>query len=163
MLTIGGVGTGWKPVVRVCVVGLLAMGVLFCESRRASAEDKKPQTPLGKAMEQIDNGMKKLRRSLRSKEANAQSLETIAKVEQAVLDSKAMTPSRTTTMPSDQQPAFVSDYHKRMAALLISMCNMETAVLDGDNAKAQEIYKQLKQQEEDGHDQFMPSDSDAAK
>lgn len=145
------------------MAGFLAMGVLFSESRRAVAEDKKPQTPLGKAMEEMDNGLKKLRRTLRSKESNAQSLETIAKVEAAVLASKGMVPSRATTMPSDQQPAYLTEYRKRMAGVMASLCSMETAVLDGDNAKAQEVYKQLKQQEEDGHDQFMPSDSDAAK
>lgn len=145
------------------LAGFLAMGVLFLESPRAIAEDKKPQTPLGKAMEEMDNGLKKLRRTLRSKDSNAQSLETIAKVEAAVLASKGMTPSRATTMPSDQQPAYLADYRKRMAAVMVSMCNMETAVLEGDNAKAQEIYKQLKQQEEDGHDEFMPSDSEAPK
>jgi hypothetical protein len=118
---------------------------------------------MGKAMVQIDDGMKKLRRSLRNKDNNAQSLETIAKIELAALECKSMTPSRATTVPSDQQPAYVADFRKRMAALLINMCNMETAVLNGDNAKAQEIYKQLKQQEEDGHDAFMPSDSDAGK
>jgi hypothetical protein len=145
------------------VAGVVGFGLLFCQSRHALAEEKKPQTPMAKAMVQIDDGMKKLRRSLRNKDNNAQSLETIAKIEEAALVCKAMTPSRATTMPSDQQPAYLADFRKRMAAVLINMCNMETAVLDGDNAKAQEIYKQLKQQEEDGHDQFMPSDGDVEK
>jgi len=152
-----------RKTVVLIVAGVVVMGALFFQSRHALAEDKKPQTPMGKAMVQIDDGMKKLRRSLRNKDNNAQSLETIAKVEEAALECKSMTPSRATTMPSDQQPAYLTDFRKQMAALLINMCNMETAVLDGDNAKAQQIYKQLKQQEEDGHDQFMPSDSDAEK
>jgi hypothetical protein len=144
-------------VVSIAIAALLS-GLLFHASRRALAEDKTPKSDLSKSMEQIDDGMKKLRRSLRSKDANAASLETIAKIETAALAAKSLTPERATTMPSEQQPAFVGEYRKEMDALLISMCNMETAVLDGDNAKAQDIYKQMKQQEEDGHDQFMPSD-----
>ena len=76
------------------VAGSMGIGVLFCQSRHALAEEKKPQTPMGKAMVQIDEGMKKLRRSLRSKDNNPQSLETIAKVEEAALECKSMTPSR---------------------------------------------------------------------
>jgi Cytochrome b562 len=150
-----------KLVVLIAIAGLFG-GLLLSASHRAVAEDKTPKSDLSKAMEQIDDGMKKLRRSLRSKDNDAASLETIANIEQAALAAKSMTPRRATTMPSDQQPPFVAEYRKEMAALVISMCNMETAILDGDNAKAQDIYKQMKQQEEDGHDQFMPEDDDTA-
>jgi hypothetical protein len=150
-----------RKLVVLVVIAALVGGVYFSAARRAVAEDKTPKSDLAKAMEQIDDGMKKLRRSLRSKDNDAASLATIANIEQAALTAKSLTPRRATTMPSDQQPPFVAEYRKQMAALVIAMCNMETAVLDGDNAKAQDIYKQMKQQEEDGHDQFMPED-DAA-
>jgi len=146
-----------KLVVLIAIAAILD-GLFFLAPRRAVAEDKTPKSDLSKAMEQIDDGMKKLRRSLRSKDNDAASLETIAKIEEAALAAKSLTPRRATTMPSDQQPPFVAEYRKQMASLVISMCNMETAVLDGDDAKAQDIYKQMKQQEEDGHDQFMPED-----
>jgi soluble cytochrome b562 len=152
----------FRKTVVLIVAGALSLSMALISSRRAMAEDKKPKSDLSKSMEQIDEGMKKLRRTLRSKDSNAQSLETIAKVEQAALVCKSLTPERATTMPADQQPAFLTEYRKGMAALLMNMCSMETAVLEGDNAKAQDIYKKLKQQEEDGHDSFMPADSDAA-
>jgi soluble cytochrome b562 len=151
----------FRKTVVLIVAGGWFFGIAQSLSHQALAEDKKPKSELAKSMEQIDEGMKKLRRLLRNKDNNPQSLETIAKVEEAALTCNSLTPSRATTMPADQQPAFVTEYRKQMAALIVNMCNMETAVLDGDNARAQDIFKQLKQQEEDGHDQFMPSDSDA--
>lgn len=141
---------------------LALIPAIFCcltyVAPHAAAEEKKPKTDLAKQMEVIDDGMKKLRRSLRKPDQNEASLDTIAKIEAAAVACKSMTPSLATTMPSDQQAPFVADFRKRMVALLESMCNMESAVLDGDNAKAQDIYKQMKQEEEDGHDKFMPSD-----
>ena len=74
--------------------------------RHTSGEEKKAKTELHKQMEQIDKGMKKLRRTLRKKESNAESLEWITKIEEAAIACKQMTPSRATTMPADQQPAF---------------------------------------------------------
>jgi soluble cytochrome b562 len=150
-----------RKTVVILMAGLLSFGVAFTSSRKAAAEEKKVKSELSKTMEQIDEGMKKLRRTLRTKENNAQSLDTITKIEAAAITCKSLTPSRATTMPADQQPAFVTEYRKQMAALIVNMCNMETALLDGDNTKAQDIFKKLKQQEEDGHDQFLPADSDA--
>jgi len=126
--------------------------------RHSAAEEKKAKTELHKQMEQIDTGMKKLRRTLRKKESNPESLEWISKIEQAAIISKQMTPSRAATLPADQQPQFVVAYRKRMAQLVGEMLKMETALLDDDNAKAQDVFKELKTIEEDGHDKFMQDD-----
>jgi hypothetical protein len=127
-------------------------------SPRAGAEEKKQKTELNKQMEVIDEGMKKLKRALRKPDQNAVSLQLITKIEEAAVACKGMTPSRATTLPSDQIPSFVVDYRKQMIALVESMCKMESALLDGDNKKAQAVYKELKTQEDDGHDKFMPAD-----
>lgn len=142
------------------VIALCAVAAILwiAAPRNTSGEEKKVKTDLHKKMEVIDNGMKKLRRTLRKKENNPESLELITSIEEAAIACKQMTPSRTTTMPADQQPAFLVTYRKEMAKLVGEMVQMETALLDGDNASAQEVFKKLKDTEEDGHDKFMQSD-----
>ncbi len=145
---------------------LLTVGLIgwLAAPRPTVAEEKKAKTELHHQMEQIDTGMKKLRRTLRKKESNPESLEWITKIEEAAIACKQMTPSRATTLPSDQQAQFVISYRKQMVQLIGTMVKMESALLDDDNAKAQEAYKQLKDMEDEGHDKFMQDDEkDVAK
>ncbi|MDB5333175.1 MAG: hypothetical protein JWP03_4326, partial [Phycisphaerales bacterium] len=74
-------------------IAMVATPAVLCFNRAARAEEKKQKTELHKQMESIDEGMKKLRRSLRKKEANAESLETIVKIEDAAIACKKMSPS----------------------------------------------------------------------
>ena len=137
---------------------IAAAPAVLCFNRAARAEEKKQKTELHKQMETIDEGMKKLRRSLRKKESNADSLETIAKIEDAAIACKKMSPSKTATLPESQRQEFVDKYRHDMANVVSALCQMEAAVLEGNNEKAMEIHKSLKGLEEDGHDKFMQDD-----
>lgn len=154
-----------KKLGRILPVLLAGVSIAWLAAPRPTvAEEKKAKTELHRQMEQIDNGMKKLRRTLRKKESNPESLEWITKIEEAAVACKQMTPSRATTMPSDQQAKFVVSYRKQMVDLIGTMVKMELALLEDDNAKAQEAFKLLKDMEDDGHDKFMQEDEkDAAK
>ncbi len=155
-----------RKLIRQLIPVLLAGSAIawFMAPYPTAAEEKKVKTELHKQMEQIETGVKKLRRTLRKKESNAESLEIITKIEEAAVACKQMTPSRATTMPADQQPQFVIAYRKGMAGLVGEMVKMETALLDGDNAAAQAILKKLKDVEDEGHDKFKQDDEkDAAK
>lgn len=146
----------------VLVTALSACGVagpMALPSRPAvaAAEPKEPKnldTPLSKEMETMDEGLKKLRRSLRDPAQNATSLEWIAKIQAATVASKGMTPAMASTIPEADRGKWVINYRKDMAKLLATMAQMEVAVLDGDSAKAQDLYKSLKTQESEGHEKF---------
>lgn len=145
-------------------IGTFALtATLALGASRLLGEEKKAKSELNKQMEQIDDGMKRLKRTLRKADANPESLEQVTRIETAALACKGMTPSTATTQPAANQTEFVSSYRKQMAHLIETMCKMETALIDNDNKAAQDLYKGLKDQEEAGHDKFMPADDGSDK
>jgi hypothetical protein len=126
----------------------------------AHAEDKVKKSELSNTMGDIDDMMKKLRRSIRKPETNAQSLQLLADIEKAMVACKSMTPSKAATVPADQKDKFIAAYRKEMAGTIINLCELEQAILDGDNAKAVEIYKGITEREDKAHDQFKPKDEE---
>ena len=144
------------------IVAAALCGVVL--PRAGYAEEKKQKTELNKQMEEMDSAMKKLKVSIRKAEADKTSLELITKIEGLAVACKQLTPSKAATLPEAERPKFLIEYRKQMASLVSDMCAMETALLDGNHPKAQEIYKKLKTDEENGHDQFMQDeDKDSSK
>ena len=141
---------------------LLALALLSAPvallSRGARGEEKKAKTELDKKMEVMDEGMKKLKRTLRKADQNPQSLKVIAEVTDAASAARDLTPAKAASLPEADRKKFIDDYRKGMTHLIETMDQMKKAVTDGDNKKAMELHKLLKQQEEDGHDAFMESD-----
>jgi soluble cytochrome b562 len=124
----------------------------------ADKEDEKKvkdlDTELAKQMETIDEGMKKLRRSLRKPESNKESLEWIEKIEKAAAKSKDLVPARAAKVPEAERAKFVEAYKKDMDTFIKSVGEMKAAVKDGKNDQAQDIYKTLKTQEDKGHEKY---------
>src|SRR5258708_7476597 len=125
---------------------------------RAAAEEKVKKTVLNSEMEDIDESMKKLKRTLRKADQNAESLKLIADVQQKMVASKSMTPLKAQKIPEADRAKFVAAYRKEMAGVIIDLCQMEQAVLDGDNPKAVEIWKAINDRSDKAHDQFMQKD-----
>jgi hypothetical protein len=120
----------------------------------AKRESKAGDTELAKHMEVVEEGMKKLRRSLRKPDTNAESLETLGKIQAATVASKSLTPAKAAKIPEAERQKFVTAYRKDMAKMLNAFIDMEVAVLDGDNAKAMEIHKKMKEIEDEGHKKY---------
>lgn len=139
----------------LCVLGVSAVITPASPPATAPAEGHVQKTELGRQMEEIDEAMKKLRRLLRKSEGAADSLEQISRMEKAAVAAKGMVPSKAASLPEADRPKFVAAYRKGMAAFVVEVCHMESAVIDGDAAKAQEIFKNLKTIEDEGHDHFM--------
>jgi soluble cytochrome b562 len=125
----------------------------------AAQDDEKSKvkdldTELAKQMEVIDEGMKKLRRTLRKAESNKESLEWIEKIEKAATKSKDLSPAMAAKIPEAERAKWVENYKKDMDAFIKSVGEMKAAVKDGKNDKAQEVYKALKEQEDKGHEKY---------
>jgi soluble cytochrome b562 len=145
------------------IAALLAapLSLLFSTSARAE-EEKKQKSELHKKMEVIDEGMKKLKRTLKKADQNEASLKIIGNITDMAKECKEMTPSMAAKMPEADRKKFIDDYQKSMAQLIGMMGDMKKAVEAGDNKKAIEIHKTMKDFEEDSHDKFMDSDAKAA-
>jgi len=139
------------------------MSLVFCTTVRAE-EEKKQKSELHKKMEVIDEGMKKLSRTLKKTDQNEVSLKVIDQITGLAKECKEMTPSHAAKLKGAEKTKFLEDYRKSMTQLIDTMEQMKKAVVAGDNDKAREIRKSLKDMEETGHDKFMESDDrDAAK
>ncbi len=121
-------------------------------------EEKKQKTELNRKMETIDEGMKKLKRTLKKPDQNEASLKLIEQILATANQCKVLDPAKAAKLPEADRKKFVDEYHGAMAHLIETMEQMKKAVADGDNKKALELHKSLKGQEEDGHDKFMESD-----
>ena len=158
---------------RQCIFGLnwllmaalLAAPLALLSSVPAKAEEEKKQkTELHKKMETIDEGMKKLKRTLRKADQNETSLKVVGNIIELATACRDMTPSQAAKLPEADRKKFIDDYQKSMTQLIDTMGEMKKAIEAGDNKKAIELHKSLKDQEEDAHDKFMASDEkDAAK
>lgn len=102
----------------------------------------------------MDDGMTFLRKSLRDPESNAESLLQIVAMQRAALACKLLTPPTTESQPEDARSAYLLKFRKQLIGVAHELLHLETAVLDGDNEKAREIYKKLHELEEAGHDEF---------
>ena len=120
----------------------------------AKSEVKDLDTELAKQMEVVEEAMKKLRRTLRKAESNAESLEWIDKMEKAAVKSKDLVPAMAAKLPEAKRAEFVEKYKKDMDVFVKDVVQMRAAVKEGKNDKAQEIYKTLKTHEDEGHKKY---------
>ena len=137
-----------KPLTIPTLAALLLTAFIAVPTVRAD------DTELAKQMEAIDDAAKKLRRSLKKPEQNADSLKLIGQMQAAAVASKELEPAKAAKMPEAEKAKFVAEYRREMAKVITEMVNLELAVLDNQNEKAEEILKNLKQLEESGHEKF---------
>ncbi len=133
--------------------GLLVAAPLTAPPAARAAEGAE-DTELAKQMEEMDDDLKKLRKSLKAPAENPASLELLSKLQMVTVTSKVLIPVKAAELPEAEKAKFVAAYRKDMAVLLEHLCQMEVALLDGDNAKAEELFKGLKKIEDDGHEKY---------
>ena len=152
----------WKlSLYGIPVAAALLAGVVLV-APAAAAQDKEEgqstvkdlDTELAKQMEIIDEGIKKLRRTLRKAESNAESLEWIDKIEKAAVKSKDLTPAMAAKIPEAERAKWVENYKKDMDATIKTMDQLAAAVKAGKNDEAQKIYQTIKKQEDKGHEKY---------
>ena len=144
----------------LCLALMLVASLPLMHPSRAHAEDKVKKSDLANNMGDIDDTMKKLRRSIRKPESDAQSLQLIADLQKQMLTCKIMITSKTAKIPEADRPKFISAYRKEMAGVMINFCELEQAILDGDHPRAIDIYKSITDREDKANDQFMEKDQE---
>jgi soluble cytochrome b562 len=155
----------WKTALfgTLAAAALLAGPLVAPPAAVAAAQDAKEDekstvkdldTELAKQMEVIEEGMKKLRRTLRKAEDNPTSLEWIDKIDKAAVKSRDLIPAMAARIPEAERAKWVENYKKDMDTFIKSVAEMKAAVKDGKNDKAQEVYKTLKEHEDKGHQKY---------
>ena len=105
-------------------------------------------------MERIDAALHMLKRGVRDPAQRDACLTEITNAQQACLASKLLAPKMTPSIPEGERAAFLRDYKKGIAALLIEFTNLEVAVLDGETERAVALHKKLESMEDEGHNRF---------
>ncbi len=142
-----------------CLTAILMSTLLaFCSTLRAE-EQKVQKSELHKKMEVMDEGMKKLSRTLKKADQNEVSLKVIDQIIGLAKECREMTPSHAAKLKDAEKAKFIEEYKKSMTQLIDTMEEMKKAVVAGDNDKAKELRSKLKDMKEDGHDKFMESDA----
>ena len=128
------------------------------DAPKSRAEKKKGHdegdTPLAQQMERIDAALHMLKRGVRDPAQRDACLTEITNAQQACLASKLLAPKMTPSIPEGERAAFLCDYKKGIAALLIEFTNLEVAVLDGETERAVALHKKLESMEDEGHNRF---------
>ena len=87
---------------------------------------------------------------LRKADQNETSLKIIENIIEGLATAcRDLTPSQAAKLPEADRKKFIADYQKSMTQLIETMGEMKKAVEAGDNKKAVELHKALKDQEED--------------
>ena len=123
-------------------------------SRPALAPQEQAKTPLMLEMEKLDAALEALKLGIRDPTKDAASLEQIVLAQQACLNCKQMTPRMAPNVPEAERAKFLTDYRKGLAAALIELAKLETALLDGDRDQARALWRKIEQMEEEGHNTF---------
>lgn len=125
------------------------MSCLACLVLPISAEE---ETPLGKQMEAFNDAYKAFRRETDPAKGAALAREA----QQAVVKGLGELPSMLAKMPDGAAKSkAAAEYRRMMAKLLVSLCEVEEAFLDGKIEKVTEIVESLKEMKKAGHDKFM--------
>jgi hypothetical protein len=126
-------------------------------------EEKVTKSELNNTMEDMDEVFKKLRRSIRKADQNEASLKMIQDMQAKCVACKELIPTKAAKVPEADRAKFVTAYRKEMAAVIIDLCQLEQALLDGNNPKAMEIFKSIGEREDKDHDQFMQKEEKGKK
>ena len=113
---------------------------------------KADETPLGLQMEAMNDAYKGFRRETDPVKGAAQARDA----QQAVIKSLAESPVVIQEMPEgpDKVKAAV-EFRKMMAKLLVSLCEVEEAFLNGKIDDVAKIVDDLKAQKKSGHEKFV--------
>jgi soluble cytochrome b562 len=123
---------------------------------RAAEKEKKGDSPLGTAMEDLGKAIKALRKSVKDPAKNADSLKLVETAEKAAIASRDMKPAVVEKAPKDKQAELLDGYKKGMDGVIAELGKLKQQIKDNKNEDASETLKKLKDLEEAGHEKYNP-------
>ncbi len=143
---------------RPLLAGLLGLAiaapiVLAADKKGA---DKEADTPLAKAMDELGDAVKALKKTVKDPAKKEESIKLIDKAYQASVTSKIHLPNMMAKVPEADKQKTIDGYRKMMAQTIAELAKLEMQVLDGKTEEASETMKQLKVLEDEGHEKYNP-------
>ncbi len=147
------------------VLALLAACVcLHAESPAPSTPAPKAEhgqeTELNDKMDEMRGAFKKLRSQIANPDANASSLQLVARLRTATEASIPLVPEKTQLIPEADREKFVAAYMAKMKDFLAEVQKLEIALQAGKNDEAATILARLGTMQKEGHREFRPAKKD---
>lgn len=139
-----------RKTVPAFVAAALAVG--FVAAPQVRADD----TPLAKAMDEMGDHYKAMKKIIKDPAKNAETLALIDKSLAAALVSKQHMPKVVEKAPEAEKAKLIAGYRKMMAEVIAAYCKLEIEIVEGKNEAASETLKTLKDLEEKGHEVYNP-------
>jgi len=128
---------------------ILLLGCMLGVIAAVKAEE---ETPLGVQMEAMNDAYKAFRRETDPVKGAALAREA----QVAAIKSALETPTLVTEMPEGPEKVKAAlNYRKMMAKVLVSLCEVEEAFIDGKIDEVAKIVDSLKSQKKEGHEKFI--------
>jgi len=118
------------------------------------------ETELHDTMDEMRGAFKKLRSQIANPDANASSLQLVARLRSASEASIPLIPEKTQLLPEADREKFVAAYVAKMKDFLAEVQKLETALKAGKNDEAASILSRLGTMQKEGHREFRPAKKD---
>ena len=152
------------------ILATLFTAALFATPRFAPAADapegEQKKTPAAKPgdmhteMEAMNKAIRTLNKTIADKDKLAANLAAVNDLQLHTIACKGMIPKTASTQPADTKDKFIADYRKQMNDVLKSEMDLEQQLTAGDNAKAADTVKQLRDMEKQGHKAYQPPEKE---
>lgn len=145
--------------ITVAVLALTAVASLGFVSQ--PARSRREGSPIiHRKMEELADSLGAMKQALEAGDTEA-ALKSLQKAQEAVIDAKAQTPAITKRYEAEERDAQNTDYRRRLVGVLKSFCDLETLILEGDNAAAIAMLDgPIHTSEREGHNIFKPKRGD---
>ncbi len=137
---------------------LLLLPVLAAPRPAGAQSDAPAEEALAQAMKRMESSMRVLRRSVRDAAQRPSALTELEALQLAVLDARRLAPPMAKSVPEAERDALLRAYRRALTVFLQRALELELAVLDGDVERAQKLWSELGELEEQGHERFAPGE-----
>jgi signal transduction protein with GAF and PtsI domain len=121
----------------------------------AAQEQEEEHGPLHEAMEQLQGGMKSLRKMLNKPEEKEKALELVRKMQGATLIGFQNPPELEEGLEGTAAVERHADFKKRMLSVCSTLVDLEIALEKEDADEAKNLYRALGKQKKEGHDSYL--------
>ncbi|MFW6217455.1 MAG: hypothetical protein ACOC4K_00520 [Verrucomicrobiota bacterium] len=142
-----------KPFLAAAFLLFAVLAVAPASAGAEAVED----TELYQKMEEMQSHYRTLGRGLRRPTADdlPTLLDAVQHLQLLTVETKSMTPYKAKSIEAEDRPAFVLAYRELQIKTLVTLLNMEEALLDSDFENANVFWDELKERKADGHEAFQ--------
>lgn len=127
-------------------------------STAQEADHDEDDSPLLAAMDEINAGLRNLRRAVKDPERRADCLAIVDEMQGAVLRAKREVPPIAAKQEGEAGARTTSGYRRMMAEVLATTARLEIAILDGDAEAAGAVLRELNELKAAGHERFQEAE-----